>query len=94
MKVVEANGKWIVFPYDYDLAGCVKSENFFSGLPGLADADFYKPADVSLVVAELRQKRPGIEALVDELASEDRSGASRIKEHIESFYHALDRRFR
>lgn len=93
MKVVEANGKWIVFPYDYDLAGWVKSENFFSGLPGLADGDFYKPADISQVVAELKQKRPGIEALVDELAREDRDGGNSIKEHIKAFYNALDRRF-
>ena len=94
MKVVEADGNWIVFPYDYDLARWVKSDNSKPELPDLADSHFFKPSDISQVVAEFKEKRPAIEALVDDLAKEDKSGALSIKEQISSFYNALDRKFR
>ena len=93
IKVVEANGKWIVFPYDYDLAGWVKSENFSPQLLKSADVHFFKTSDISQIVAEFKGKRPGIEALVDGLATEDRNGARSIKEQIASFFDSLDRRF-
>ncbi|MEO8992511.1 MAG: hypothetical protein ABI284_08445 [Nitrosospira sp.] len=93
MKVVEADHKWIVFPYDYDLAAWVKLDNSPAELPGF-DNNFYKPADISAVVAEFKAKRTDIEALVDDLANEDQSGARSIKEQIKSFYNALDRDFR
>ena len=92
IKVVEAGGNWIVFPYDYDLAGWVKSQDF--ALLDEVDVKSFKPTDISLVVAEFKEKRPAIEALVDDLAKEDKSGARSIKEQISSFYNALDRRFR
>ena len=93
IKVVEADGKWIVFPYDYDLAGWVKSENFSTELLGSADVRSFKRDDISRVVAEFKEKRPGIEALVDELAKEDRNGARSIKDQIKSYFDLLDRRF-
>jgi hypothetical protein len=46
-----------------------------------------------VVVAEFKKKRSDIEALVNNLASEDQSGARSIKEQIKSFYNALDRDF-
>ena len=79
MKVVEADGNWIVFPYDYDLAPWVKSDNSKAELPDLADSNFFKPGDISQVVAEFKEKRSAIEALVDDLAKEDKSGALSIK---------------
>ena len=94
MKVVEADGNWIVFPYDYDLAPWVKSDNSKPELPDLADSNFFKPGDISQVVAEFKEKRSAIEALVDDLAEEDKSGALSIKGQISSFYNALDRKFR
>lgn len=94
IKVVETDGNWVVFPYDYDLAGWVKSDNSAPELPELGDSGFFKPEDISQVVAEFREKRPAIEALVDNLAKEDKGGASSIKEQINSFYNALGRRFR
>ena len=57
------------------------------------DVKFFKPGDISQVVAEFKEKRPAIEALVDGLANEDKSGAQSIKEQISSFYRGLDRRF-
>jgi hypothetical protein len=93
MKVVEANGKWIVFPYDYDLAAWVRPDDSAPELPNFANP-FFKPADVSAVVAEFVQKRPAIEALAADLAKEDANGAARIKSRIKSFYDALARRFR
>jgi len=92
MKVVEADGKWIVFPYDYDLAGWVRPDDSAPELPNFNNP-FFKPADISAVVAEFRQKRPAVEALVDDLAKEDRNGAASIKSRIKSFYAALDRKF-
>jgi hypothetical protein len=92
MKVIEADGKWIIFPYDYDLSGWVRPDDSTPKLPGLANP-FFKPADVSAVVKEFRQKRPAMEALADDLAKEDKNGAGRIKSQIRSFYDALDRRF-
>lgn len=94
IKVVEADGNWIVFPYDYDLAGWVKSDNSAPELPDLADSRFFKPGDISLVVAEFKKKRPAIEALVDDLAKEDKNGARSIKQQVSAFYDALGRRFR
>ena len=91
IKVVQAGGNWIVFPYDYDLAGWVKSQDF--ALLDDMDVKFFKPGDISQVVAEFKEKRPAIEALVDGLANEDKSGAQSIKEQISSFYRGLDRRF-
>ena len=58
------------------------------------DSNFFKPGDISQVVAEFKEKRPAIEALVDGLANEDKSGAQSIKEQISSFYNALDGKFR
>lgn len=92
MKVVEAGGKWIVFPYDYDLSGWVRPDDSASRLPGFTNP-FFKQGDISAVVAEFRQKRPAVEALADDLANEDRNGAARIKSQIRSFYDALDRKF-
>ncbi|HEX8873352.1 MAG TPA: hypothetical protein VF780_01905, partial [Nitrosospira sp.] len=94
MKVVEADGNWIVFPYDYDLAGWVKADSSPPELPDLTDSRFFKPSDISVVVDEFKQKRPAIEALVDDLAKEDSSGARSIKMQIGSFYDALARKFR
>jgi hypothetical protein len=85
VKVVETGGHWVIFPYDYDLAGWVKSQNFALGLPNFADTRFFKPQDIAEVVAEFREKRPTIEAMVDELANEDKKGAQSIKEQINSF---------
>ena len=92
--VVQAEGNWIVFPYDYDLAGWVRSDNSKRELPGLSDSHFFKPGDISQIVAEFKEKRPAIEALVDDLAKEDKSGALSIKGQISSFYNALDGKFR
>ena len=92
IKVVEAGHKWIVFPYDYDLSGWVRLDESPPELPSF-DNNFYKRADIARVVAEFKEKRPAIEALVDDLANEDRSGARSIKEQIRSFYNALDRDF-
>ncbi len=94
MKVVEAGGNWVVFPYDYDLAGWVKADNSAPELPDLSDSRFFKPGDISVVVDEFKQKRPAIEALVDDLAKEDNGGARSIKAQISSFYDALGRKFR
>ena len=94
MKVVEADGNWMVFPYDYDLARWVKSDNSGPELPDLADSHFFKPRDISQIVAQFKDKRSAIEALVDDLAKEDKNGALSIKEQISSFYNALDRKFR
>lgn len=93
IKVVEADGKWIVFPYDYDLAGWVKAENFSPQLLQSADVHFFKTSDISQVVTEFKSKRQGIEALVDGLATEDKNGARSIKEQIGSFFDSLERRF-
>jgi hypothetical protein len=92
MKVVEADGKWIVFPYDYDLSSWVRPDDSVSRLPSFSNS-FFKPADISVVAAEFRQKRPAMEALVSELAKEDRNGAAGIKSRIKSFYDALDRKY-
>ena len=72
----------------------VKSDNSKAELPDLADSNFFKPGDISQVVAEFKEKRSAIEALVDDLAKEDKSGALSIKGQISSFYNALDRKFR
>ena len=45
-------------------------------------------------MAEFKEKRPAIEALVDDLAKEEKSGALSIKGQISSFYNALDGKFR
>jgi hypothetical protein len=92
MKVVEADGKWIIFPYDYDLSGWVRPDDSVPRLPGFTNP-FFKPADIFVVVTKFREKRPAMEALVDDLAKEDKNGATRIKSQIKSFYDALDRRF-
>ena len=94
IKVVETDGNWVVFPYDYDLAGWVKSDNSPPELPDLADSGFFKPGDISEVVAEFREKRPAIEALVDDFAKEDKNGARSIKQQISAFYDALARKLR
>ena len=85
IKVVEAGHKWIVFPYDYDLSGWVRLDESPPELPSF-DNNFYKRADIARVVVEFKEKRRAIEALVDGLANEDRSGARSIKEQIRSFY--------
>lgn len=54
---------------------------------------FFKPVDILAVVKGFRQKRPAMEALVDELAKEDRNGAAGMKSWIKSFYDALDRKY-
>jgi hypothetical protein len=92
IKVVGADGKWIVFPYDYDLSGWVRPDDSASRLPNFSNP-FFKPADISAVVREFRQKRPAMEALADELGKEDRNGAAGIKSRIKSFYDALDRKY-
>ncbi|HET7062105.1 MAG TPA: hypothetical protein VFI43_07990 [Nitrosospira sp.] len=92
IKVVETDGNWIIFPYDYDLSGWVKSADGSPEMPDLAPR-FFKPDDVAKVVAEFREKRPAIEALVDELASEDRAGAQSMKRQIDSFYKELNKKF-
>jgi hypothetical protein len=46
-----------------------------------------------MVVAEFKKKRPAIEALVDDLAKEDKNGARSMKQQISAFYDALGRRF-
>jgi len=94
IKVVETDGNWVVFPYDYDLAGWVKSDNSPPELPDLADGGFFRPGDISEVVAEFREKRPAIEALVDDFAKEDKNGARSIKQQISAFYDALARKLR
>lgn len=93
MKVVEADGQWIMFPYDYDLAGWVRSDSSRSRLPSFDDP-YFKSSDISRVVAEFEEKRSDIEALADSLAQEDRNGARSIREQIRSFYDALAREFR
>lgn len=88
MKVVEADGRWIVFPYDYDLSGWVKSDESPVELPSF-DPAFYELSDISAVVAEFRGKRADLERLADELAGKDRNGAASIRVQIGNFYDAL-----
>lgn len=88
MKVVETDGRWIIFPYDYDLSGWVKSNESSVELPNF-DHAFYRPDDIAAVVAEFREKRADLERLADELAGEDERGAESIKTQIGNFYDAL-----